>query len=158
MAISDSDRDFLRRSEEMQSGSHDPHRQVGVVIVDVDGNVLATGTNAPPVELGLSKAESLAAIEADPTWKYFMFEHAERNAINSARNNGKELRGATMYGTLYPCADCARAIVAAGISRLVVPGPGGDPLRDNKWREHYRFAHRMFELSGVQVDIAPMES
>jgi len=155
MAISDTDHAFLERCEEIKRRSHDPHRQVGVLIVDADGTILGRGTNEPPVELGFSLADSHAEIEKDPTWKYFILEHAERNAINSARNNGKDLRGATMYGTLFPCADCARAIVAAGISRLVVPGPGGDPLRDQKWRDHYRFAHRIFELAGTQIEVAP---
>ena len=158
MAISKSDRYFLQRSEVMQQKSHDPHRQVGVIIVDANGNIIGSGTNAPPAELGLTLAESLTAIEEDPAWKYFILEHAERNAINSARNSGKELKGTTMYGTLFPCADCARAIVAGGISRLVVPGPGGDPHRDQKWRDHYRFAHRIFELAEIQVDIIPIQN
>jgi dCMP deaminase len=126
---------------------------VGVLIVDHRGQILSLGTNAPPVQLGLSRSDSHAAIAVDPEWKYFMLEHAERNAINAARNGGKSVASATMYGTLFPCADCARAIVAAGISRLVVSGPGGNPDRDRKWIDHYRYAHRILELARVRVDI-----
>jgi deoxycytidylate deaminase len=61
--------------------------------------------------------------------------------------------GATMYGTLFPCADCARAIVAAGLSRLVVLGLDKDPMRDAKWLEHYRYAERILAMAGVAVEI-----
>lgn len=155
MAISSVDQQFLLRCEEIKEGSHDPHRKVGVLIVDDHGEILSVGTNAPPVKLGLSRSDSVAAITDDPEWKYFMLEHAERNAINAARDDGRSLAGATMYGTLFPCADCARAIVAAGISRVVVPGPGGDLNRDRKWADHYRYAHRILELACIRVDISP---
>jgi dCMP deaminase len=154
MSVSNEDRQFLRRCETIKEASHDPHRQVGVLIVDAHGQIVATGTNAPPIQLGMPPSESHASIVADPQWKYFMLEHAERNAINAARNDGKSLKGTTMYGTLFPCADCARAIVAAGISRLVVPGPGNLD-RDQKWLNHYRYALQILERAGVRLDIEP---
>jgi dCMP deaminase len=151
MAISNTDRQFLQRCETIKEDSHDPHRQVGALIADEHGQVVAVGTNAPPIQLRLSRPDSYASIEADPKWKYFMLEHAERNAINAARKDGKHLAGTTMYGTLFPCADCARAIVAAGVSRLVVPTPGNID-RDAKWLDHYRYARQILELGGVRVD------
>lgn len=123
------------------------------MIVDGDGQAISTGTNAPPLRLGLSVSDSHRAIESDPEWKYFMLEHAERNAINAARDQQLRLAGSTMYGSLFPCADCARAIVAAGISRLVVPGLSSDPARDSKWLDHYRYAQKIFDLAGVRVDV-----
>jgi dCMP deaminase len=157
MAISDADRQFLLRCERIKKDSHDPHRQVGVLIVDEHDQVVAVGTNAPPAEFGLSLSESHTAIETDPNWKYFMLEHAERNAINSARKNGKSLERTTMYGTLFPCADCARAIIAAGIARLVVPAPGNLD-RDQKWLDHYRYSRQILELAGVRLDIGEIGS
>lgn len=153
MAISRNDRRFLIRCEEVRQASHDPDRKVGVVIADDAGRTLAVGTNAPPKSLRLTEAESQAAILQDPAWKYFMLEHAERNAIHAACADGVSLAGATMYGTLFPCADCARAIVAAGLSRLVVPDAGIDPERDQKWGNHYRYAKQILSLGGVRVDI-----
>lgn len=82
-----------------------------------------------------------------------MLEHAERNAINAARDQHLKLAGSTMYGSLFPCADCARAIVAAGISRLVVPSLSSDPARDSKWLDHYRYAYEIFDLAGIRVDV-----
>lgn len=145
------DSEYLRRCVELHERSHDPHRQVGAIIVNEHGRILSEGANAPPKKFGLSKADSSHAIEADPEWKYFMLEHAERNAISSAVEKGEALAGTTMFASLYPCADCARAIVAAGISRLVVPKLGGNTERDKKWQAHYRYANKIFELGGVVV-------
>jgi dCMP deaminase len=152
MAISTQDRRFLLFCEEVRQDSHDPDRKVGVVVADADGQIVAVGTNAPPATLGLTAAESHEAIRQDPNWKYFMLEHAERNAIFAAFLRGKSLTGATMYGTLFPCADCARAIAASGLSRLVVFGLGLDPDRDKKWLDHYRHAERILALAGVAVE------
>lgn len=134
--------------------SYDPHRKVGAVVVDTSGSVIAEGANAPPTVFGLSREETEAAISQYPSWKYFMLEHAERNAIYAARDGGVSLVGATMYGTLFPCADCARAIVAAGIGRLVVSTADNDPRRDEKWRDHYNYARQIFDMAGVAVDLA----
>jgi dCMP deaminase len=82
-----------------------------------------------------------------------MLEHAERNAIFAAYRGGRSLVGATMYGTLFPCADCARAIVAARLSRLDVLSLGRDPVRDAKWLEHYRYAERILAMAGITVVI-----
>jgi dCMP deaminase len=82
-----------------------------------------------------------------------MLEHAERNAISDARKRGHSLIGATMYGTLFPCADCARAIVAAGIRRLVVPPSIPDLQRDEKWNTHFHYAREIIALAGVEVSV-----
>ncbi len=49
--------------------------------------------------------------------KYFYTTHSELNAILNYR--GGSLEGATMYVTLFPCNECAKAIIQAGIRRLV---------------------------------------
>jgi dCMP deaminase len=62
-----------------------------------------------------------------------------------------------MYTTLYPCADCARAIVATGLSRVVVLGVARDPTRDEKWLEHYRHADRILRMANIHVDVVDPE-
>jgi dCMP deaminase len=156
MAISKQDRRYLLLCDEVRQGSHDPDRKVGAVIAG-NGQILAVGTNAPPSALGLTVAQSQEAMRRDSNWKYFVLEHAERNAIFAAYSEGKSLIGATMYGTLFPCADCARAIVASGLSRLVVLGTGLDPVRDAKWLDHYRHAEGILTLAGIQVDVVTQE-
>lgn len=152
MAISREDRQFLLLCDEVRQDSHDPDRKVGAIIVNVDGKLVGRGTNAPPSALNLTIADSQAAIRQDQRWKYFVLEHAERNAIFDALLRGKSLKGATMYSTLFPCADCARAIVASGVSRLVVLGVELDLDRDQKWLDHYRHAEHIFELARVVIE------
>jgi dCMP deaminase len=152
MTISARDNDLLLLCEQVRENSHDPERKVGAVIVDTAGQVIAVGTNAPPLSLNLTIAQSHEAIRRDPTWKYFMLEHAERNAIFAACRKGELLAGATMYSTLFPCADCARGIVAAALSRLVVQNTR-DPERDEKWLDHYKYARRLLAMAGVTVEV-----
>ncbi len=152
MPQTENDIKLINALPEIQNSSYDPARPVGVVIADAEGHVLSTGTNKPPTRLRLSVSETHAAISNDPAWKYFMLEHAERNAIIDAIRQGHSLEGATLYGTLYPCADCARVIVASGIVRVVVPFPEKGSGRDERWQEHYRYAQRIFELAGVKVE------
>ncbi|GGF35515.1 hypothetical protein GCM10011321_28250 [Youhaiella tibetensis] len=159
MTITESDHRNIALLSHVTADSHDPDRPVGVIIADDAGVPVAQGTNAPPSSYGYSRESTHAAISADPKWKYFMMEHAERNAILGALANGTPLQGTTLYGTLFPCADCARAIAAAGIARVVVPAPGLHPARDEKWRDHYRYARDVLALSGVAVDFySPSEA
>lgn len=154
MAISERDRQFLLLCNEVRKGSHDPDRQVGAVIVDRSGHQIAAGTNAPPHVLRLTLDQSRESIRNNSDWKYFVLEHAERNAIFSAYAESKPLEGGTMYTTLFPCADCARAIVAAKLARLVVLGITYDSERDAKWINHYRHAEQILALAGIMVEIA----
>lgn len=57
-----------------------------------------------------------------------------------------------MYVSLFPCADCARAVIASGIKRVVVPGPAIVSEADEKWAEHFRFASELFQKGGVEVE------
>jgi dCMP deaminase len=134
--------------------SHDPRRRVGSILVSPTGEVLARGANRPPAALQLSREDSHKAIATDPAWKYFVLEHAERNAINAARDKKISLNGATMYSSLFPCADCARAIVAAGVRRFVSPNVSGETENNEKWLTHFTYARLIFGLARVTVNLA----
>ena len=80
--------------------------------------------------------------------RYFLIEHAERAAIFKALLEGSDLRGATIYCTRFPCSDCARAILWAGIKRAVFPtGFAGE----DRWKDAQRAALRMLREGGVRV-------
>ncbi|MCU1350183.1 MAG: CMP/dCMP deaminase zinc-binding protein [Acidobacteria bacterium] len=49
--------------------------------------------------------------------------HAEMGVITDAARRGVALRSATLYGTTFPCHNCAKHIVAAGAKRLVYIEP-----------------------------------
>jgi dCMP deaminase len=153
LTIEQRDRIFLQECENVKLGSHDPGRQVGAILVDDAGNIIAKGANRPPLEMKITRGESHQAINLNSEWKYFMLEHAERNAIFEANKFGRPAKGTTMYCTLFPCADCARAIVAAGIVRLIAPNFSGR-AEDEKWQEHFKYTIEILRLGGVQLDFA----
>lgn len=94
--------------------SKDPNTQVGACIVDSDNIILSTGYNGFPY--GCSDDVYPWAREGSET-KYSYVVHAELNAILNAR--GKDLKGAKLYVDLFPCNECAKAIIQSGISELV---------------------------------------
>ena len=96
--------------------SKDPNTQVGACIVDGENRILSTGYNGFPS--GCS--------DDDFPWeregcfcetKYPFVVHAELNAILNAR--GKNLTGAKIYVALFPCNECAKAIIQSGIKEVV---------------------------------------
>ena len=94
--------------------SKDPNTQVGACIVDQNNVILTTGYNGFPK--GCSDDEFPWNREGEIT-KYPFVVHAELNAILNA--SGKSLRGSKLYVALFPCNECAKAIIQAGISEVV---------------------------------------
>ena len=94
--------------------SKDPSTQVGACIVDKANVILATGYNGFPK--GCSDDEFPWDREGEIT-KYPYVVHAELNAILNAQ--GKDLREARIYVALFPCNECAKAIIQSGISEVV---------------------------------------
>ena len=96
--------------------SKDPSTQVGACIVDADKRILSTGYNGFPH--GCSDDDfPWNRDEAKGETKYQFVVHAELNAILNAR--GKSLAGSTLYVGLFPCHECAKAIIQAGIKEVI---------------------------------------
>ena len=86
--------------------SKDPNTQVGACIVSEDHKILSMGYNGFPT--GCSDDEFPWEREGEPLEnKYFYTTHSELNAILNYR--GGSLEGATIYVTLFPCNECAKA-------------------------------------------------
>lgn len=83
--------------------------------------------------------------------KYSFIAHAERGAIYSAAKEGIRLNGATMYLNWFPCADCAEAIVAAGIRRLVAERSSYEIRKDDP-RYTFDLAMQKLTEAGVEID------
>ena len=124
--MSDKRRDYLSWDEyfmgvAMLSGmrSKDPGTQVGCCIVSQDNKILSMGYNGFP--LGCSDdAFPWTRDGEDPLeTKYVYSTHSELNAILNYRGPGRELVGAKMYVTLFPCNECAKAIIQCGIRELI---------------------------------------
>jgi dCMP deaminase len=96
--------------------SKDPSTQVGACIVDDNNRILSTGYNGFP--RGCSDdLFPWNRNEAVGETKYPFVVHAELNAILNTR--GKSLVGSKIYVGLFPCNECAKAIIQAGIKEVV---------------------------------------
>lgn len=96
--------------------SKDPNTQVGACIVSNDNKILSMGYNGLP--RGCSDDEFPWAREGAPLDNKYMYTaHSELNAILNYR--GGSLDNAKMYVTLFPCNECAKAIIQAGIKTIV---------------------------------------
>lgn len=95
--------------------SKDPHTQVGAAIVDENHRVVSVGYNGLPK--GCSDDKFPWNREGSVLHsKYAFVVHAELNAI---LNSPRSVSGCTIYVSLFPCNECAKAIIQSGIKRIV---------------------------------------
>lgn len=122
--------------------SKDPSTQVGACVVDQDHKVVSIGYNGMPrrIEdnvLPWGHGEGLDS-------KYLYVCHAEFNAILNTRN-GSALNGCSIYVTLFPCNECAKAIIQVGIREVVYLS---DKHADDTI---YLASRKLLELAGVKL-------
>lgn len=141
--MSEWDARFLDLARQVATWSKDRSRQTACLIVGPHREIRSTGYNGFPRGVD----DSLDERHARPA-KYKWTEHAERNAIYNAAAVGVPLRGCLMYLMWYPCADCARAIIQAGITTLVCVEPDwNDPI----WAADFAVVPQMLAEGGVFV-------
>ncbi|EDQ90054.1 uncharacterized protein MONBRDRAFT_3136, partial [Monosiga brevicollis MX1] len=121
--------------------SKDPNTQVGCTIINPDGIVVSMGYNGFPI--GCSDQElPWQKHSANPLETKFPYVcHAEMNAI--LNTNDESVRGCTLYATLFPCNECAKMIIQAGIVEVVYLC---DKSRDKPLVQASR---HMFDLCGM---------
>lgn len=124
--------------------SKDNSTQVGACIVNSDKKIVSVGYNGMPT----------GCLDDDMPWertgestldtKYPFVCHAELNAILNSSMHG--INGATLYVTLFPCNECAKAIIQCGIKRVV--------YLENKYAdtESVKASVFMLEKCGVKVE------
>lgn len=96
--------------------SKDPGTQVGSCIVSKNNRIMSVGYNGMPS--GCSDDEYPWDREGEAlSTKYLFVCHAELNAILNHR--GGSLEGCRIYTTLFPCNECAKALIQAGISEII---------------------------------------
>ena len=94
----------------------DPSTQVGACIVSDKNKILSMGYNGLPI--GCSDDEFPWEREGEQlSTKYPYVTHSELNAILNYR--GGSLEGAKIYVTLFPCNECAKAIIQSGIRTVI---------------------------------------
>lgn len=138
---------FIKEAELSATRSKDPNTKIGAVLVR-DRQQVSAGYNGIPRGVSDSLPERNSR-ENDE--KYYWYEHGERNAIYNAARYGIQTLGTAMYlncGT--PCADCARAIINAGIWKVVCKEDCSVVKRD-KWREHEIRSRQMLIEANVEL-------
>ena len=96
--------------------SKDPGTRVGACIVDPNKIIISTGYNGFP--RGIPDAEyNWSREDLGLGTKYDFVVHAELNAI--LNSGARSLEGATLYTSLLPCSECAKAIIQTGIKTVV---------------------------------------
>lgn len=124
--------------------SKDPKTQVGACIVNSEKRIVSVGYN------GLTRGMDDDDFPWDSvgettnclyTTKNPWVAHSELNAI--LNSHGTDLKGSTMYCTLFPCNECAKAIIQVGIKKVVY-------LKMYEHQELVEITNKMFEKAGVE--------
>lgn len=122
--------------------SKDPNTQVGACIVNENRKIVGTGYNGFP--MGCSDDDLPWGREGRPLdTKYPYVCHAELNAILNSIS--RDLRGCTLYVALFPCNECAKAIIQSGIKKII--------YKENKYPDSdgVRASMRMLKAAGVEL-------
>ena len=122
--------------------SKDPNTQVGACIVSPEKKIIGVGYNGFPI--GCSDDDLPWMREGE--WldtKYPYVCHAELNAI--LNSSLPSLKGATLYVALFPCNECAKAIIQVGIKKVV--------YLSNKYKDadSTKASVRMMEAAGIEL-------
>ena len=153
------DRYFIKMCYLISEKSKDPSTKVGAVIVYPDNGICSTGFNGFPRgviddrDRGLSEDE--IKLRYERPLKYRFIEHAERNAIYNAARHGHSTEHCRLYVPFLPCAECAKGIVQAGITEVVIdPEFEVDPELAKRWEDEHKVTKKMFEEAGITLRLA----
>jgi dCMP deaminase len=142
---------FMNICKAVALRSHDENTQVGCVIVNAKKRIVSTGYNGLPagvddsvwatrrdqiVKIPCVHQENNIVYDVD---KYDTVTHAEANAIVSA---SEPLYECSLYSNLYPCNECAKMIITAGIKKVFY-----EDIRE--WKAH-AIAKLLFKQAGIE--------
>ena len=131
----------LERAVATAAASPNRVRKVGAVLVTADRTEISACNTFPP---GVRNLADRTVGENRFIW----MEHAERAAIFEAARRGLATDGGTLVSTYFPCTDCARAIVQAGVKTVATPRPEYD---DPVWGESFRTSAAILAEGAVDI-------
>ncbi|XP_015716903.1 deoxycytidylate deaminase [Coturnix japonica] len=121
--------------------SKDPSSQVGACIVNSENKIVGIGYNGMPNGCSddVLPWTRTAAHRLDTKYPYVC--HAELNAIMN--KNSADVKGCSIYVALFPCNECAKLIIQAGIKEVI--------FMSDKYHDSIEMtaARRMFDLAGI---------
>ena len=145
---------FMGVAELSAKRSKDPNTQVGACIVSKDKKILSVGYNGAPNGYD----DEILPWDREGSFidtKYAYVCHAELNAI--LNNKGSNLEGSTLYVDLFPCNECAKAIIQCGIKEIVYKSDkykGSDNnLVSRKLLDECNIKYRKYEKENRLVEL-----
>jgi len=141
---------FMRHVYLVATKSKDTRTKIGAILVR-DKRVISEGYNGLPQGVDDNLLERYERPE-----KYFWFEHGERNAIFCCARYGIQSLGTVLYTQGIPCADCARAVIQAGVKEVVIhrqwkTKKATSPDAEATWRRSLEKSETMFLEANVNV-------
>ena len=133
---------FMGIAEISSLRSKDPNTQVGCCIVR-NNKILSIGYNGFPNNCSDNEFPWNSESDDPLEIKDLYVTHAELNAILNYKDKGS-LEGSTLYVTLFPCNECAKAIIQSGIKKIV--------YAKDKESIKYIAAKRMLDSAGVKYE------
>jgi dCMP deaminase len=121
--------------------SKDPSTQVGACIVDNDNKIVSVGYNGAPIGFDDDKDMNWEREGSFLDTKYAYVCHSELNAILNSKVN---VSGCKLFVTLFPCNECAKVIIQAGIKEIVYLSDKYNGTDANK------AAKKMFDVCGIK--------
>lgn len=134
--------------------SKDSNTQVGACIVNHENKILSLGYNGMPT--GCCDEKMPWEREGNPLdTKYMYVCHAELNAI--LNRSAGSLEGAKLYVTLFPCNECAKAIIQSGIREVVYMSDkyadADNTVASKKMFDMVGVEYRKYEMTGRKLTI-----
>jgi dCMP deaminase len=134
---------FINMLPSVASRSKDPRHQVACIIVDRD-RVMATGYNGFPPDVE----------DTEDRWnndKLSFVCHAEANAIAHCARTGTKIEYCTAYCSFAPCLSCAKLLISAGITLVIVDKVHHDRMITDKWAKDQAKVEAMFKEADVKL-------
>jgi dCMP deaminase len=135
---------FMRLAYEVAEKSKDPSSKFGAVLVR-DNRPILTGYN------GFPKKVEDSALRLTTKLKYDLVVHAEQNAVFLGAKFGVETAGTTLYIPAWPCSECAKAIISAGIVKVVMHRITVNLFKRVNPKWDFLMPKLMFEETGVET-------
>jgi deoxycytidylate deaminase len=136
---------LIRLAEFYSFGSPDPNTKVGALVTDWNFNeIISIGMNKLPGNI--YPTPEMFTPEAKPYW----MDHAERVALYQVPHNQGPYG---MVVTLFPCADCVKAMIAKEVSIVYTPLPTRRRLSNPDWMDNFKVSLKLMQRGGIDLRI-----
>lgn len=141
------EKEIMGKAFQLAKNSSDWWRQIGAIIIK-DGKIVSeTFNNHLPTDFHLAKnSDPRSNFDAGQAQHIFTSIHAEARGIAEAAKKGISLDGAIAYSTTFPCPNCARLMLYAGIKKVYYAK--GHSLLD---------AEAIFKSAGIEIVMVKMD-